>query len=285
METVTLSNGVIMPKYGFGVFQIPKEECKNAVLNAIDRGYKLIDTAQSYFNEEQVGLAISQTNTPREELFIVTKVWIDNYGYEKTLKSVEESMRKLQVDYLDLVLLHQPFGDYYGSYNALIDLYNSGKIRAIGVSNFYPDRLSDIVHFSKMAPHVNQIEVNPFNQQHDAVANMHKHGVTVQAWAPFAEGKNNLFTNEILTTIGSKYDKSPAQVVLRWLMQRDIVSLAKSVNLDRIQQNIAIEDFTLSTEEMNLIKTLDTHESQFFNHQDPNIVDYFASLVIERREK
>ncbi len=283
MENIILSNGVQMPKVGFGVFQIPKNECTKAVLDAINVGYRMIDTAQSYFNETEVGMAIHATDVPRQELFITTKIWIDNYGYEKTLSSIATSMQKLQVDYLDLVLLHQPFGDYYGSYRALIELYNAGKIRAIGVSNFYPDRLTDIALFGEIKPHINQIEVNPFNQQILAQANMIKHNVTVQAWAPFAEGKNNLFTNEVLCTIGNKYNKSAAQVVLRWLYQRDIVSLAKSVNKNRIYQNFDITDFELSSDDMQKIATLDTQTSQFFDHQNPKIVEYFDQLIKERR--
>lgn len=283
MENIILSNGVEMPKVGFGVFQIPQEECEQAVLDAIEVGYRMIDTAQSYFNEEQVGNAIAKTDVPREELFITTKVWIEFYGYEKTLASVEESMRKLQVEYLDLVLLHQPFGDYYGSYRALVELYEAGKIRAIGVSNFYPDRLSDMVAFNEVKPHVNQVEVNPFHQQEAARVNMAKNNVTMQAWAPFAEGKNDLFTNPVLSEIGAKYDKSVAQVVLRWLAQRDIVSLCKSVRKERMAENFNIFDFELSADDMELIATLDSNESLFFNHQTPEAVELFVGFLAARK--
>lgn len=277
MEYVTLSNGIEMPKLGFGVFQIPEEETKQAVLDAIDSGYRMIDTAQAYQNEVQVGEAIKETIIPREELFITTKVWIDQYGYENTLASVKLSMEKLGLDYLDLILLHQPFSDYYGSYRALVELYKEGKVKAIGVSNFYPDRLTDIVHFSEMAPHVNQVETNIYNQQIDANENMTRHGVVQQAWSPFAGGQNNIFEHETLKAIGDKHNKSVSQVILRWLAQRDIVALAKSVNPDRMKQNLDIFDFELTNEDMELIAALDEKTSQFFSHQDPKMVDYFAS--------
>ncbi len=283
MQNVILSNGVEMPKIGFGVFQIPQEECEKAVLDAIEVGYRLIDTAQSYFNEEQVGDAISKTPVPREELFITTKVWIDNYGYEKTLKSVEDSMKKLKVDYLDLVLLHQPFGDYYGSYRALVEMYEAGKIRAIGVSNFYPDRLTDICLFNDVKPHVNQVETNPFHQQVNAQENMIKNSVQMEAWAPFAEGKNDIFTNENLSSIGSKYNKSVAQVILRWLFQRDVISLCKSVRKERMEENFNILDFELSSDDMDKIASLDSDTSSFFDHRVPEVVEYFGELIKERR--
>ena len=231
MEYVTLSNGTKMPKLGFGVFQISKEDCERCVLDAIKVGYRHIDTAQSYLNEEEVGNAIQKCGVPRKELFITTKVWIDNYGYEKTKQSVLDSMKKLKTDYLDLVLLHQPFSDYYGAYRALEDLYNEGKIRAIGVSNFYPDRLADMVAFNDIPPQVNQVETNPFHQQITAQENMIKRNVQMEAWAPFGEGKNDMFVNPVLKEIGEKYHKSVAQVILRWLMQRNIVALAKSTHM------------------------------------------------------
>lgn len=284
MEYVILNNGVRMPKLGYGVYQVSKEECTQCVLDAVDAGYRLIDTAQSYFNESEVGEAIVRCGVPREELFITTKVWIDNYGYEKCRASVLESMRKLQVDYLDLILLHQPFADYYGAYRALEELYAEGKVRAIGVSNFYPDRLSDICLFErKVVPQVNQVETNPYNAQFLAQKNMEKYGVRIEAWAPFGEGRNNLFTNEILASIGKKYDKSVAQVILRWLMQRDVVALAKSVHKERMVENINIFDFSLSDEDMAMIAGIDRSESLFFSHCDPQMVEWFDATVISRR--
>lgn len=286
MEYVTLNNGVKMPILGFGVYQIPQEETKEAVLNAIKVGYRSIDTAQSYGNEEQVGEAISETNVPREELFITTKVWIDNYGYDNTKNSVLESLRKLKTEYIDLVLLHQPFSDYYGSYRALEDLYAEGKIRAIGVSNFYPDRLADICLFGrKVIPAVNQIETNPMNAQFEAQENMEQFGVKMEAWAPFGEGRNNMFTNETLVSIGKKYDKSAAQVILRWLIQRGVIVVCKSTHIERMQQNFEVFDFVLSDEDMEEIKALNSSNSLFFNHQDPQMVKWFDDIVKVRREK
>ena len=285
MEYITLNNGIKMPKLGFGVFQIPKEDCEKCVLDAIKVGYRHIDTAQSYFNEAEVGDAISKCGLPREELFITTKVWIDNYGYEKTKKSVLNSMEKLKVDYLDLVLLHQPFNDYYGAYRALQELYKAGKIRAIGVSNFAPDRLADMVAFNEIPPQVNQVEVNPLHQQIPAQENMIKRQVQMEAWAPFGEGKNNMFKNPILMNIAEKYQKTTAQVILRWLMQRNIVALAKSAHIERMKENIEIFDFVLSDEDMGEIAKLDTKESLFFNHQTPETVDRFVSMIEERKGK
>ena len=279
MEYVTLNNGVKMPLLGYGVYQVTKEECEACVLDAIKVGYRLIDTAQSYFNEEAVGNAIEKCGVPREELFITTKVWISNYGYDKTRESVLNSMKKLKVDYLDLVLLHQPFADYYGAYHALEDLYKEGKLRAIGVSNFYPDRLSDICAFNEITPQINQVETNPFNQQIEAQENMIKNNVQIEAWAPFGEGRNDMFNNPVLKKIADKYQKSVAQVILRWLTQRGVVALAKSVNQNRMQENFTIFDFKLSDDDMNTIKELDTKNSLFFNHQDPNTVDMFVGRV------
>lgn len=284
MEYVTLNNGVKMPLLGYGVYQVTKEECEACVLDAIKIGYRLIDTAQSYFNEEAVGNAIEKCGVPREELFITTKVLISNYGYDKTRESVLNSMKKLKVDYLDLVLLHQPFSDYYGAYHALEDLYKEGKLRAIGVSNFYPDRLSDICAFNEIIPQINQVETNPFNQQIEAQENMIKNKVQIEAWAPFGEGRNNMFNNPVLKKISDKYQKSVAQVILRWLTQRGVVALAKSVNLSRIQENFTIFDFKLSDDDMNTIKELDTKNSLFFNHQDPNTVDMFVELIKQRAD-
>lgn len=284
MEYVTLNNGVKMPKLGFGVYQITKEECKQAVLDAIKVGYRSIDTAQSYFNEEEVGEAISECDVPREELFITTKVWIDNYGYKKCKRSVMDSMRKLKVDYLDLILLHQPFADYYGAYRALEELYKEGKVRAIGVSNFYPDRLADICLFGrKVIPQVNQVETNPLNAQVKAQENMKKYGVQIEAWAPFGEGRNNMFSNPVLKEIGDKYNKSIAQVILRWLMQRNVVALAKSVHKERMKENFNVFDFTLSDEDMNKVNSLDNSNSLFFSHADPGIVEWFDKMIGERR--
>ena len=284
MEYVKLNNGVEMPLISFGVYQIPKEDTKRCVLDAIKSGYRGIDTAQSYFNESEVGDAIVECGVPREELFITTKVWIDHYGYEECKTSVEESLRKLKTDYLDLCLLHQPFSDYYGAYRALEELYAEGKIKAIGVSNFYPDRLTDICMFDrKVIPAVNQVEVNPYNAQWCAQENMEKHGVKMEAWAPFGEGRNNLFTNEILVSIGKKYNKSSAQVVLRWLIQRGVIVACKSTHIERMQENINVFDFELTEEDMNSIKTLDTSNSLFFSHNDPNMVEWFDKIVKERR--
>lgn len=283
MEYVKLNNGIEMPLISFGVYQIPKEDTKRCVLDAIKSGYRGIDTAQSYFNESEVGDAIVECGVSREELFITTKVWIDHYGYEECKASVEESLRKLKTDYLDLCLLHQPFSDYYGAYRALEELYTEGKIKAIGVSNFYPDRLTDICMFDrKVIPAVNQVEVNPFNAQWSAQENMEKQGVKMEAWAPFGEGRNNLFTNEILVSIGKKYNKSSAQVMLRWLIQRGVIVACKSTHIERMQENINVFDFELTEEDMNSIKTLDTSNSLFFSHYDPNMVEWFDKMVKER---
>lgn len=279
MEFVTLNNGVKMPKVGFGVYQIKnQEQCKQAVLDAIDVGYRLIDTAQSYGNEEAVGKAIQETSVPRSELFITTKVWVANYGYEKTKASVEESLKKMQLDYIDLVLLHQPFNDYYGAYKALEDLYKEGKIKAIGVSNFYPDRLVDLVLYSEVKPAVNQVEVNVFHQQIEAQTYNEKYGVQMEAWAPFAEGRNNMFTNPELKAIGDRYGKTVAQVILRWLVQRGIVPLAKSVKKERMQENIDIFDFELNYEDMEIIESMNRNKSCFFDHYNAATVEMIAGL-------
>ena len=284
MEYVKLNNGVKMPILGFGVYQIPQSETKQAVLDAIKTGYRLIDTAQSYFNEKEVGDAIKECGVKREELFITSKVWIDKYGYENCRKSVEESLKKLQTDYIDLMLLHQPFADYYGAYRALEDLYHEGKIRAIGVSNFYPDRLADICLFGrKVIPAVNQIETNPINQRTYDQEVMEKYGVKQEAWAPFGEGRNNMFTNPTLVEIGKKYNKSAAQVILRWLIQRGVIVVCKSTHLKRIQENFNVFDFKLSKDDMDKIKALDTGDSLFFNHQDPKMVEWFDQIVMVRR--
>lgn len=285
MEYVKLNNGIEMPILGFGVYQISKEETKKCVLDAIKVGYRSIDTAQSYFNESEVGDAILECGIPREELFITTKVWIDNYGYEKCRESVFESLKKLKTDYIDLVLLHQPFSDYYEAYRALEDLYKEGYIRAIGVSNFYPDRLTDICLFErKVIPAVNQVETNPMNQQIEALENMKKYGVCMEAWAPFGEGRNDLFENETLVAIGKKYNKSAAQVILRWLIQRGVILACKSTHIERMKENFNVFDFELTIEDMDSIRKLDTSDSLFFNHQDPNMVEWFDNIVKSRRE-
>ena len=284
MEYVKLNNGVEMPILGFGVYQISQEETKQAVLDAIKVGYRLIDTAQSYFNEKEVGDAIKESGVDRKELFITSKVWINNFGYEKCKASVLESLKKLQTDYIDLMLLHQPFSDYYGAYRALEELYEEGKIRAIGVSNFYPDRLADMCLFGrKIIPAVNQIETNPLHQREYDQEIMNKYGVKIEAWAPFGEGRNNMFSNPTLVNIGKKYNKSAAQVILRWLIQRGVIVVCKSTHLDRIKQNFDVFDFTLSKEDMEQIKKLETGDSLFFNHQDPKMVEWFDSMVKVRR--
>ena len=286
MEYVKLNNGVEMPILGFGVYQIPREETKKCVLDAISVGFRAIDTAQSYFNEAEVGDAIKESGIPREEFFITTKIWIDNYGYEKCKASIKESLKKLKTDYIDLVLLHQPFSDYYGAYRALEELYEEGKIRAIGVSNFYPDRLADMCLFGrKVVPAVNQVETNPLNQQVKAQENMEKYGVHIEAWAPFGEGKNNMFSNPTLVEIGKKYNKSAAQIVLRWLIQRGVIIACKSTHKERMEENFNVFDFELSSEDMEEIKALDTSDSVFFNHQDPSMVEWFDKMVYERRDK
>ena len=285
METISLYNGVKIPTNGFGVYQISKEDCKESVLTALKVGYRHIDTAQSYFNEEQVGEAIKESGIARKDIFLTTKVWIDNYGEGKTYDSVIESLRKLKTDYVDLILLHQAFSDYYGAYRDLEKLYKEGKVRAIGVSNFFPDRVVDICLFSSIKPMVNQIEVNVFHQQIEAKKWADKYGVILEAWAPFAEGRNNMFNNEILTKIANKHSRSVAQVILRWLYQRGIVSLAKSVHENRMKENFDIYSFSLDEDDMSLIKTLDKKESSFFNHQDPSSVEMFGRLILERRNK
>ena len=284
MEMMKLYNGVESPANGFGVYQVSKEDCKESVLTALKTGYRHIDTAQSYFNEEEVGAALKESDVPRNEIFLTTKVWIDNYGEGKAYDSVIESLKKLQTDYLDLILLHQPVGDYYGAYRDLEKLYEEGKVRAIGVSNFYPDRLVDLCLSTKIKPMVNQIEVNVFNQQIEAKKWADKYGVVLEAWAPFAEGRNNMFHNEVLLSIGDKHNKSTAQVILRWLYQRGIVSLAKSVHEERIKENFDIYSFELDDDDMKKIETLDTSTSSFFSHQDPSVIEWFGQLIEERRQ-
>lgn len=279
MEYVTLNNGIKMPKLGYGVYQTPPEETKRCVLDAIEVGYRSIDTAQAYGNEAGVGEALKECGLPREEFFITTKVWITNAGYEKARASIEESLKALQTDYIDLLLIHQPFGDYYGTYRAMEEAYKSGKVRAIGVSNFGPDRYLDIEHFSEIKPAVNQVETHVFQQQKVAKEYMQKYNCQIMSWGPFAEGKNNIFTNEVLTKIGAKYHKSAAQVALRFLLQSDVVIIPKSVNKDRMEQNFNVLDFTLTAEDMTEIENLDGGESLFFSHYDPKTVEWFMSIL------
>ena len=285
MEYKTLSNGVQMPILGYGVYQVTKDECERCVSDALRAGYRHIDTAQSYFNEEEVGDAIQKSGIPREELFITTKVWVEHYGYEACRASVLESMRKLKTDYIDLMLLHQPFSDYYGAWHALEDLYEEGKLRAIGVSNFYPDRLVDICSFARIRPMVNQVETHPVNQQIEAKKWMDKYGVQIEAWAPFGEGRGGLFQHEALAAIGAKYGKSTAQVMLRWHIQRGVVVIPKSTHYDRMVENFNVFDFTLTDEDMSAIAALDKKQSSFFSHYDPNMVEWFAKMVEERKHQ
>lgn len=283
MEYVTLSNGVKMPILGYGVYQVSKEECERCVADALSVGYRSIDTAQSYFNEEQVGNAIVKSGISREDIFLTTKVWIEHYGYEEARKSVLKSMEKLQTDYLDLVLLHQPFSDYYGAYRALEDLYDEGKLRAIGVSNFYPDRLVDIVSFSRIKPMVNQIEVHPFNQQIEAKKWLNKYNVQIEAWAPFGEGRGGLFENPVLSEIAGKHNKTTAQVMLRWHIQRGVVVIPKSTHKERMEQNIQVFDFVLDETDMDKITALDKAQSSFFSHSAPAMVEWFVQIIEERK--
>ena len=280
IETVTLNNGIKMPLEGFGVFQVPDPAvCEQAVLDAIATGYRLIDTAAAYRNEEAVGRAIAKCGVPREELFITTKLWISDASYEGARAAFQKSLDRLGLDYLDLYLIHQPLNDYYGAWRAMTELCKEGKIRAIGVCSFYPDRLADLIAFNEMPPAVNQVECNVFFQQHKAQDYMQSKGVQMQSWAPFAEGHNDLFHNETLTAIGAKYHKSVAQVVLRWQLQRGIVCIPKSTKRERMAQNFDVFDFTLSQEGMAAIAALDTGVSSFFDHRDPAVVEMLAGLV------
>lgn len=274
-----------MPILGYGVYQVTQEECERCVLDALKAGYRSIDTAQSYFNEAEVGSAIQKSGIPREEIFLTTKVWIENYGYEAAKKSVLKSMRKLQTDYLDLCLLHQPFSDYYGAWRALEELYEQGKIRAIGVSNFYPDRLVDIASFARIRPMVNQAETHPLNQQVLAKKYMDKYGVQIEAWAPFGEGRGNMFSNPAIAAIGEKYGKTVAQVILRWHIQRGVVVIPKSTHYERMAENFDVFDFSLSDEDMAAMAALDKKESSFFSHYDPAMVEWFVQMVEERKNR
>ena len=282
MEYTALSNGVKMPVLGYGVYQVSPAECERCVRDALTAGYRSLDTAQSYFNEEQVGAAMANSGVPRQEIFLTTKVWVEHYGYEAARASVLESMRRLRTDYLDLVLLHQPFSDYYGAWRALEDLYQEGKLRAIGVSNFYPDRLVDLASFARIRPMVNQVEIHPYHQQTEALGWMKKYGVQPEAWAPFGEGRGGLFTDPVLTGIGKRYGKSAAQVMLRWHLQRGVVVIPKSTHIERMQENLNVFDFSLTGEEMAAIGALDKKQSAFFSHQDPNMVEWFVKMVEAR---
>lgn len=283
MEYITLNNGVKMPQLGYGVYQVSKEECERCVLDALDVGYRSIDTAQAYFNEEEVGSAIEKSGIDRKEIFLTSKVWIEHFGYEECKKSVLESMEKLRTDYLDLMLLHQPFGDTYGAWRALEDLYKEGKLRAIGISNHYADRMVEFANFATIKPMINQMEVHPFNQQKNLKEWADKYDIRLEAWAPFGEGRKGLFENEILKKIGEKYGKTTAQVMLRWHIQRGVIVIPKSVHKERMIENYNIFDFALSDEDMKRIAQMDTATSAFFSHQDPAMVEWFADMVEERK--
>ena len=279
MNTVKLNNGIEMPQIGYGVYQVSPAECERCVSDALSVGYRMIDTAQAYHNEEGVGNAVSKSGIDRKEIFLVSKVWISNYGYEKAKASIDESLRKLQTDYIDLMLLHQPFCDRYGAYRALEEAYKEGKLRAIGVSNFYPDHFIDIASNMEIVPAVNQVETHVFDQQTEAQKIMEEFGTHIMSWGPFAEGRNGLFTNMQLAEIGMKYGKSVAQVVLRWQLQRGIVCIPKSTKKERMEQNFNVFGFTLTDEDMAAIAALDTNTSSFFDHRDPAVVEMLAGLV------
>lgn len=275
MKTITLNNGVKMPQMGYGVYQVSPAECERCVLDAISMGYRMIDTAQAYHNEEGVGNAIQKCGVPREELFIVTKIWISNAGEEKAYASILESLRNLKSDYIDLLLIHQPFGDYYGTYRAMERAYREGKVRAIGVSNFYPDRFIDLQEHVKIKPMVNQVETHVFNQQVEAQKYMEKYGCHIMSWGPFAEGLNDFFHNDVLTEIGKVYGKTLAQTALRFLIQRGVIIIPKSTHKERMQETISIFDFELTDAEMDRIATLDLGHSLFFSHYEPKMVEQF----------
>lgn len=282
MQTVTLNNGITMPIAGYGVFQIPDaNECTRCVIDAIQVGYRLIDTAASYMNEKAVGAGIKQSGVAREALFVTTKLWVQHTGYERTQEAIDDSLSRLQLDYLDLYLIHQPYGDVHGSWRAMQDAHRAGKLRAIGVSNFQPDRLMDIIAFNEIKPAVNQVEINPFQQQEESASFMREVNVQAEAWAPFAEGKNGLFQNEKLKSIAKKHGKSIGQVVLRWVVQRDVVVLAKSVRKERMAENFSIFDFELDAQDMATISTLETGNSSFFSHRDPAIVKWMSERKLD----
>lgn len=279
MEFATLNNGVKMPMLGYGVYQVDPTECEKCVLDAISVGYRSIDTAQAYNNEEGVGNAVKKCGVPRNELFITTKIWISNGGYEKAKASIDESLKKLKTDYIDLLLIHQPFNDYYGSYRAMEEAYKAGKIRAIGVSNFYPDRLIDLCKFSDVTPAVNQVETHAFQQQKKAHDIMKKYGIAHESWGPFAEGRKDFFSNDVLNKIGAQHGKTAAQTALRFLIQSDVIVIPKSVRKERMEENLNIFDFALTSDEMAEIAMLDENESAFFSHYDPDTVEYLTGLV------
>jgi 2,5-diketo-D-gluconate reductase A len=277
MQTVKLNNGVRMPLLGFGVFQIADaEDCERCVSEAIQSGYRLIDTAAGYGNEEAVGKAIRHSGVPREEIFVTTKLWISDAGYESTRKAFERSMQRLQLEILDLYLIHQPYGDVHGSWRAMEELYREGRIRAIGLSNFHPDRVMDMIVHHQVAPAVNQVETHPFNQQIETQKFLQENGVQIESWGPFAEGRNNIFQNELLVLLAGKYQKTVAQIILRWLTQRGVVAIPKSVRKERMEENFNVFDFELSSEDMAAIATLDTKTSSFFDHRDPNMVKFLS---------
>ncbi len=274
-----------MPILGYGVYQVPADECERCVSDALSVGYRSIDTAQSYFNEEGVGRAVAKSGIARKDLFLTSKVWVEFYGYEEAKKSVLTSLEKLQTDYVDLMLLHQPFADYYGAYRALEDLYDEGKIRAIGISNFYADRMVDIASFCRIKPMVNQMETHPFNQQTELKKWAEKYHIQLEAWAPFGEGRGDMFTNPALTEIGKKYGKTAAQVILRWHIQNGVVVIPKSTHKERMEENFNVFDFALSEEDIQKISGLDKQTSSFFSHQDPNMVEWFVKMVEERKHQ
>jgi 2,5-diketo-D-gluconate reductase A len=281
MKNVVLNNGVEMPILGFGVFQIPDaEECERSVYGALQAGYRLLDTASAYMNEEAVGRAVKRSGVAREEIFVTTKLWVSEAGYERAKEAFERSLRRLQLDYLDLYLVHQPYGDVYGSWRAMEELYREGRVRAIGVSNFQTDRLMDMIVHNEVVPAVNQVETHPFHQQVEAQQFMREHGVQIESWGPFAEGKNNIFGNELLLSIAVKYGKTVAQVILRWLTQRGVVAIPKSVRQERIVENVDIFDFELSQEDMAAVATLDTKQSLFFDHRDPKMVKMLGEVKL-----
>ena len=283
METVLLNNGVVMPKIGYGVYQIPPADCVRCVKDALGAGYRLIDTAQSYDNEYEVGEAVAQSGIPRQELFLTTKIWIANSGYERAKRSIDDSLRRLRTDYVDLMLIHQPFGDYYGTWRAMEEALRAGKIRAIGVSNFFADRLIDLCHNADIRPAVNEVETHVFHQQKELHRIMERYGIVHEAWAPFAEGRHDLFTNPVLVRIGAAHGKTAAQAALRFLLQSDVVVIPKSVRRSCMEENLDVLDFTLSEEEMEALCALDEKDSLFFSHYDPQMVEWFYQIVEARR--
>ncbi len=281
MKTVKLNNGIEMPILGFGVYQVEPSETENVVFDALQVGYRSIDTAAAYMNEEAVGNAIKRSSIAREELFITTKLWVQDTGYEPAKRAFEKSLKKLQLDYLDLYLIHQPYGDVYGFWRAMEELYKEGKIRAIGVSNFQPDRIMDLMIHNEVAPAINQIETHPFHQQIETQKFLKDNGVQIESWGPFAEGRNDIFKNEVLKSIGEKHGKSIAQVILRWMIQRDVVVIPKSVRKERMEENFNVFDFELTPEDMEAIKTLDNAQSAFFDHRDPEMVKWLGTVKFE----